>query len=73
MTALAYCSSFFMSGPPIMYWTSPALMPPPEMTDTGVTLIRRLSAAYFGRMFFRTKSIISNWPNSRSAMLTSRT
>ena len=24
-----------MSGPPIMYWTSAAVMPPPEMNDTG--------------------------------------
>ena len=38
-----------MSGPPIMYWTPAALMPPPEMNDTGVTLIRRLSATYAAR------------------------
>ena len=29
-------------------------MPPPEMNDTGVTLIRRLSATYGGKMFLRT-------------------
>ena len=38
MTALAYSSNLFMSGPPIMYWTLAALKPPPDMNDTGVTL-----------------------------------
>ena len=61
--ALAYCSSLPMSGPPIMYWTLAALMPPPDMNDTGVTLTgcRDWYSGFF-RMFFRTKSMTSSWP-----------
>ena len=61
MTRREYSRSLFMSRPPIMYWMSALVMPPPEKAETGPTLTRRFSLPYRGMMFSRMNVIASIW------------